>query len=174
MTEGKPRRAPAAGKPAEASFEDFVGVITRCSKQIQRIKAARASEWGLRGTDVMVLYYLERNPDGVTSSELARLVGVDRAAMSRTVARLTAAGLVLPDDERACAAAPVATTRSYRAPLGLSERGRAAARELDAAIDDVVASAARGFSTAERETMYATLDVILRNLTAIAESKERK
>ena len=38
----------------------------------------------------MCLYYLERSKDGLTGADLARMAGVTRAAVSRTLAHLEA------------------------------------------------------------------------------------
>ena len=156
---------------ADGSFEDFVGVITRCSKEIQRIKATQMRRWGLRGTDVMALYSLARNPEGVTSSELARLAGVDRAATSRTLAALERDGLVCVG--RRAAADDTPGSRGYRAPVTLTGRGREVAGELMGVIDEFVAGAVRGVPASDRAAMYRALGAILSNLTAIAESEER-
>ena len=78
----------------ETRFEDFVGIISALGRRIQRIKTAEARRLGFRGSDVMCLYYLVKNPEGLTASELARLVDVSRAAMSRTVSHLEEDGLV--------------------------------------------------------------------------------
>ena len=48
-------------------FSAFVGGITECYKYIQRIKAAEMTEFGLKGTHVMCLYYLRQNPTGLTA-----------------------------------------------------------------------------------------------------------
>ena len=38
-------------------FEDFVTGITVCYKYIQRIKSAEMTEFGLKGTHVMCLFF---------------------------------------------------------------------------------------------------------------------
>ena len=78
----------------ESRFEDFVGIISALNKEIQRIKTAEAHRLGFRGSDVMCLYYLVKHPDGLTASELARMIDVSRAAMSRTIAHLAEDGFV--------------------------------------------------------------------------------
>ena len=61
----------------ESRFEDFVGLIGAIDKEIQRIKTAELARFGLRASDLMVVYYLEKNPAGychlpVALFELAR------------------------------------------------------------------------------------------------------
>ena len=72
----------------ETRFEDFVGLISGLYKEIQRIKTSEGARLGLKGSDVMCLYYLERSKDGLTGADLARMAGVTRAAVSRTLAHL--------------------------------------------------------------------------------------
>ena len=48
----------------ESRFEDFVGLIGAIDKEIQRIKTAELARFGLRASDLMVVYYLEKNPEG--------------------------------------------------------------------------------------------------------------
>ena len=57
----------------ETRFEDFVGLISGLYKEIQRIKTSEGARLGLKGSDVMCLYYLERSKDGLTGADLAGL-----------------------------------------------------------------------------------------------------
>ena len=43
-------------------FDAFVSGITSCYKYIQRIKSMEMTEFGLKGTHVMCLYYLRQTP----------------------------------------------------------------------------------------------------------------
>lgn len=63
----------------ETRFEDFVGLISGLYKEIQRIKTSEGARLGLKGSDIMCLYYLERSKDGLTGADLARMAGVTRA-----------------------------------------------------------------------------------------------
>ncbi|WP_444327951.1 MarR family transcriptional regulator, partial [Paratractidigestivibacter sp.] len=78
----------------EDRFEGFVGLIAAIEKEIQRIKTAELARFGLRAGDLMCVYNLDKHPEGLTSAELARLAGIDRAAVSRVVSRLTTDGFV--------------------------------------------------------------------------------
>ena len=81
-------------------FEDFVGLITLVYKEIQRIKTVEAGKLGLKGSDIMCLYYLGQHEEGLTGSELAREADVTRAAVSRTLAHLEEDGFVEVADEQ--------------------------------------------------------------------------
>lgn len=141
----------------ETRFEDFVGIISALNKEIQRIKNAEAHRLGFRGADVMCLYYLVKYPDGLTAAELARLVDVSRAAVSRTVAHLAEDGFVEvggSDDDAS----------RYRAPIRLTEKGYEAARPLDDIIHRVLDEAGGELALRQRMQMYDSLNHILEKL----------
>lgn len=144
----------------DTRFEDFVGLIDALHKEIQRIKAAEAERLGFKGADVMCLYYLTKNPEGLTGSELARLVDVSRAAMSRTIARLESDGLVE-------AAAEDEETR-YRVPVRLTEKGVEVARPIRGIVQDVLDETSRVLDVRQRARMYESLNVILNRLRQLA------
>ena len=149
-------------RPVASRFESFVSAVSALHKEITRIKAAEMGRFGLKGTDVMALYFLERHPEGMTSADLARSIGVDRAAVSRTIAGLEAGGYV--------SAARDAATK-YRAPLRLTARGQSVMGECSQAIDDIVARATEGLSESDRSTMYGALATIQANLEKIDVSR---
>ena len=96
---------------------------------------------------------------GLPEVELARLVRVDRAAITRTIAKLRDQGFVrLANWDGG--------TR-YRVPVVLTERGQAATKEMDQIIYDVVEQASADISEGEREAMYATLAQIAQKLEEI-------
>ena len=140
-------------------FESFVGTVYTLNKEIQRIKALKMKQFGLRATDTMTLYYLAQHPEGLPEAELARLVRVDRAAITRTVAKLREQGFVRFEDWDG--------ERKYRVPGVLTEQGKAATQEMDQIIYDVVEQASADVSEGEREAMYATLEQIARKLEKI-------
>ena len=142
----------------ETRFEDFVGIISALGKEIQRIKTAEAKRLGFRGSDVMCLYYLVKYPEGLTAAELARLVDVSRAAMSRIVAHLAEDGFVEVGD------AEDEDASKYRAPVRLTEKGYEAARPLDDIIHRVLDEAGGELAARQRLQMYDSLNHILERL----------
>lgn len=146
----------------EASrFEDFVGLITLISKEIQRIKAVEATKLGLKGSDIMCLYYLGQHEEGLTGSELAREADVTRAAVSRTIARLENEGLVEVQDGQGAGS-------RYRAPVRLTERGRDVTAEANEIIRSVVQEAGEELGDIQRVQMYRSLNVIYEKLKGIS------
>lgn len=141
-------------------FEDFVGIISALSKEIQRIKMVEAAKLGLKGADVMLLYQLARHPHGLTGAELARCTGVTRAAVSRALAGLEEDGFVTVGADSGSA--------KYRAAVALTPRGAAAMESATKTIDRVVSAAGNAVPVADRATMYSSLSIILDQLKGIS------
>ena len=142
-------------------FEDFVGLITLVYKEIQRIKTVEAGKLGLKGSDIMCLFYLGQHEEGLTGSELAREADVTRAAISRTLAHLEEDGFVEVADEQG-------TGSRYRAPVRLTERGRAATDEVGEIIRRVVTEAGEELGDIQRIQMYRSLSYIYERLKGIS------
>ena len=142
-------------------FEDFVGLITLISKEIQRIKTVEASKLGLKGSDIMCLYYLGQHEEGLTGSELAREADVTRAAVSRTLAHLEEDGFVEVAGEQK-------TGSRYRAPMRLTKRGREVTDTVGEIIRRVVAEAGEELGDIQRIQMYRSLNLILERLKGIS------
>lgn len=141
-------------------FEDFVGVISALSKEIQRIKMVEAAKLGIKGADVMLLYQLARHPQGLTSAELARRCGVTRAAVSRALTTLEDKGFVTVQ--------PDPGTGRYRAAVMLSARGAAAMESATQIIGRVVSESGDAVSERNRSIMYSSLSTILDQLKKIS------
>lgn len=142
-------------------FEDFVGYIGALAKEIQRIKAAESAKLGLQGADIMALYYLGRSENGLTGAELARAVGVTRAAVSRTLARMEAEGFVEVDNG-------AGSSTRYKAPVMLTERGEQAAAGADERIHYVMDQVFSVQSEEERSQMYESLERVLACLSGLS------
>lgn len=145
----------------QSRFEDFVGLITLISKEISRIKTVEAAKLGLKGSDIMCLYYLGRHEEGLTGAELARESDVTRAAVSRTLAHLEEDGFVEVCGEQG-------TGSRYRAPVRLTEKGRRANAEAGEVIRRVVIEAGEELGDIQRVQMYRSLNLILERLRGIS------
>ena len=70
-------------------FETFVTTISTIHRYMQKIKSTEMKTLGLKGTHVMCLYSLGKHPEGLTATQLCRLCGEDKAAISRAITELT-------------------------------------------------------------------------------------
>lgn len=136
-------------------FQDFLSGITVCYKYIQRIKNAEMTEFGLKGTHVACMFYLNHNPQGLTSAQLCTLCAEDKATISRVVNDLRSRGYIQPCEGK-----------NYRMPLHLSEAGIAIAKQMDPVIEAWVAVGGEGLSPQQRTDFYSSLNLIATNLRA--------
>ena len=141
-------------------FDAFVSGITACYKYIQRIKSMEMTEFGLKGTHVMCLYYLRRNPAGLTAAQLCGLCAEDKAAISRTVSELRSRGYITSLSKKA-----------YRAMLTLTAAGQELSRKFDQLIEDWVTAGGAGLTDEERLDFYKALSSIADNLRSRIEAE---
>ena len=141
-------------------FDAFVSGITACYKYIQRIKSMEMTEFGLKGTHVMCLYYLRRNPAGLTAAQLCGLCAEDKAAISRTVSELRSRGYITSLSKKA-----------YRAMLTLTAAGQELARKFDQLIEGWVTAGGDGLTDEERSDFYKALSSITENLRSRIEAE---
>ena len=97
-------------------FESFTSSVTKAYKSIQKIKIAEAEQIGLKPTHVMYMYYLGKNPEGLTHAELCKLCIEDKAAVSRAIVELTKKGFIKNSEEN--------SNRKYRTKIVLTDEGK--------------------------------------------------
>ena len=134
-------------------FELFTTTITQIYKNLQRIKMQEMSGFELRGTYVMCMFELNRNPEGLTITQLSQLCGEDKAAISRTISELVKRGLVTGNNDK-----------KYRAPLILTKEGQKTAAKIDALASTAVAAGSNGLTPEEVKIFYKALTTISDNL----------
>lgn len=141
-------------------FEEFVRLVSSLEKEVQRIRAAECERLGLRGADLMCLYYLGKSGGGLTAAELSRAAGVTRAAVSRTLATLSEQGFVEMDETEG-------DGRRYRAGVNLTEQGRKAMAGAERAVSRVMSEVDSALGGAERAQLYASMASVLERLKGI-------
>lgn len=140
-------------------FESFVTGITVCYKYIQRIKAMEMTEFGLKGTHVMCLFFLHRS-GSLTAAQLSQLCAEDKAAISRTLSTLQAKGFIESEPKK------------YRAQIRLTESGLQVARQVDGLIEQWVSFGGDGLTEEERAIFYRALERIAGNLRTSIEKQQ--
>ncbi len=145
-------------------FESFVNGITVCYKYIQKIKATEMTEYGLKGTHAMCVYYLNRHEGGLTAAQLCNLCSEDKAAISRTLVDLESKGYVDQNNDE--------NKKKYRSLITLTQKGRELAQTVDSLACQWVGLGGDTLSDEQREAFYYALEVISQNLgTGIKEKK---
>lgn len=142
-------------------FEEFITGITVCYKSIQRIKSSEMEKFfsGMKGTHAMCIFFLSRNPQGLTSSQLAKKCSEDKSAISRAVSLLQEKGFIMP------------TQKKYRDILHLTDEGKILAEKINSLIFSWVSSIGEGITEEEREIFYKVLARFTEN---ISEDKSRQ
>ena len=131
-------------------FETFTVLMAKINRNIRRIKLHEMSAHNLGSVHTSCLYYLSRE-DGLTAAELCELCQEDKATISRALSRLEADGYVLSRESEG---------KRYKAPIVLSEKGKAIGGEIAAKIGAVLDSIGKELSTEERVEFYRCLNII--------------
>lgn len=147
-------------------FEAFTTSVTKAYKCIQKIKFTEAERIGLKANHVMYMYYLGKNPEGLTATELCKLCIEDKAAVSRTIVDLTEKGFVKPSE--------IDSGRKYRTKIMLTKEGNEINKKLNEAIAIAVNKASSSLSESDRENFYRVFFYITDNLEDICESYSHK
>lgn len=142
-------------------FEAFIITMNRINRSIQLIKNHEMEKYGLKGTHVMCLYQLKQYPQGLTATELATLCGEDKAAVSRSLAKLESKGMIsFTDDEEG--------KKRYRTVITLTEQGSKVCDQISQKIDEVLQVNSENISDEEREVFYRVFSSIASNLQNIS------
>ena len=142
-----------------SKYEVFSTVVSSLYHDIQRIERMEMAKYGLKGPHAQCLVIMERHPKGITAARLCEICERDKAAVSRTVAELEEAGLLIRQEHNGI---------RYRVPLVLTEAGRKAARDVNGVAGRAVEQAGAGLNDAQREVFYQVLGQIAQNLHTIS------
>ena len=139
----------------ETRYEAFSSAISSMYHDIQKIERTEMSGYGLKGPHAQCLLAMGRHPEGITAAQLCEICEKDKAAISRILAELEQAGMVLRNTRNG---------NRYRALLTLTEQGKAAAPTVVEKARMAVELAGKGLKDAERELFYRVLAKIAGNL----------
>lgn len=142
-------------------FERLTTGTSQIYKQIQKIKKKKMSDLGLKGTQVMYLYYLYTTREGLTASDLCAICNEDKAGVSRTLSELEKLGFIRYEQAK--------DSKKYRAKAFLTDEGRIHASAITSLIIHISEKAGDGIAEEEREIFYRVLSVISKNLEKICE-----
>lgn len=145
-------------------FETFTGSILELNRYLQRLKEIEMKPFGLRANHVMCLYYLGKNPEGLTVTQLADACKEDKAAISRCVAQLLERELVggnFPENKR-----------SYRTKLTLTDSGRELVEKIYERVDAAMVGGSDGLTDIQRESLYTSMEIIINNLSRYIAERE--
>lgn len=136
-------------------FEQFCTAISSIQHSIAKIERVEMEKYGLKGPHAQALLVMERSPEGITASELCETCEKDKAAISRTLAELEAAGMITRMDPNG---------KRYRSRLYLTDKGKAVARQVDDLVHQAVSLVSNGYDVETREIFVNVLNLIAANL----------
>ena len=145
------RNIPDAGN--SGGFETFSSMLSAATKSLERLKSKGMEEFGLSGTHTLCLRQLYDSPDGLTRTELATRLAVDRAQITRVIGELLEKGFV---EERGGS--------GYRKKCSLTEKGRSATSEINSIVERINRFVSGDIPQERLLSFYETLGEICENL----------
>ena len=130
-------------------------------RAIQRIKSAGMKKMDLRAADVNCVYYLSKNPDGLSNVQLSELSGNDKAAISRSINYLMKNGFVQLSAED--------DAKKYGRRYILTDKGKDAAEKVNSRVEDVVNEVGKTINQDEGRIFYETFHTIAEKLEELDE-----
>ncbi|MBE6879881.1 MAG: winged helix-turn-helix transcriptional regulator [Ruminococcaceae bacterium] len=145
-------------------FETFTILINRISRNVRKIKNLEMAEQGLRSSHISCLYYLYKT-ENMTATELCEKCEEDKATVSRSIDFLEENGYIVSQSK---------STKKYKNPITLSEKGKSAGQEIAGKIDRVLDEISSELSEGERIEFYRSLTVISNRLDKMVKNLGKK
>ncbi|MBE6892313.1 MAG: winged helix-turn-helix transcriptional regulator [Ruminococcaceae bacterium] len=142
-------------------FEEFTRNIAMAYKYVIRIKAYEMNTFGLKGSHVMCLYYIGKNPEGNTAFELCSLCNEDKSQVSKAISYLLRVGYITPDKKSG--------TRKYKIRYIITPKGQEVYNAVNKLILGVLARCEDGLTEDELFKFYETFEKINKKLKTIQE-----
>ena len=114
-------------EPKIGGFETFSAVLGSATKSLEKIKSKKMEEFGLSGTHTLCLLQLYEEEEGLTRTELANRLGVDRAQITRVVGELLSKGFATEEGKGS----------GYRKKCRLTEKGETASEEINGVVERI-------------------------------------
>lgn len=140
-------------------FKTFTVLIAKINRSIRKIKNEEMAEFGLKSPHVSCLYYLYKE-ESLTAKELSDICDEDKAAVSRSILALERLGYLSCESE---------SKKRYKAPLKLTEEGKAIAQRIANKIDSVLDFVSGAIAENERVGFYENLGSVCENLQKFCE-----
>lgn len=110
------------------NFSALALSLENLNKFFTKIKDRKISEYGMRGVHFNCMMHIDLSPEGLTSTEISRDCGVDKAFVSRTTQDLIKFGFIKKNDK-------FNDGRKYRNKYILTDKGREIIRDIKESIE---------------------------------------
>ena len=142
-------------------FETFTVLINRIGRNIRKIKNREMAEYNLRSSQISCLYYIYTLKDA-TATDLCERCEEDKATISRALDHLETNGYIVRE---------VKSTKRYKSPLSLTDKGLEVGKKIADKIDNVLDSIGAGLTEKERGDFYRNLSIISDGLERVINNK---
>ena len=143
-------------------FETFTVLINRISRNIKKIKNQEMAEYNLRSAHISCLYYIYILKNA-TATDLCERCEEDKATISRALDYLDNNGYIIREVE---------STKRYKSPLLLSDKGKEVGKKIADKISGVLDTISVGLTEEERVAFYRSLAIISDSLEAVSKFGE--
>lgn len=140
----------------EFRFERFTLLLDGIHKGINKLKDELAPALGVKSVHLLWLYHLWRNPEGLTSAEIAQARKIDRSLVSREIEGLEENGYITLVEVKG-------KRRKYNARISLTEKGRELAEKIADEAMRIQSAVDPGITEEELECFYNTLERLYEN-----------
>ena len=137
---------------ADDLYVNFTVLIAKLNKIIHKIKSFEISKYGLHPIHVSCIYYLSKNPQGLTAKELCGLSLEDKAAISRALKVAQEKGYVKY------------TVKGRNEIVQLTQNGEKLATHINERVNSAVKAGNLNVEETERKFFYDSLFKISNNL----------
>lgn len=141
-------------KGHNGGFEVFSSMLGSAIKSLERLKSKGMEDFGLSGTHTLCLRQLYDNPAGLTRTELAARLSVDRAQITRVIGELLENDFVTESGNGS----------GYRKKCLLTEKGRESTAEINAIVERINRFVSGDIPPERLREFYETLEEICENL----------
>ena len=136
-------------------FETFTRSIFKLNRFIQKIKAKKMKEYGLKGTTSVCLYYLSVRKN-LSARDLVILCEEDKAAISRALQSLEEKKYIKYDGDM--------NKKKYNTTILLTDEGKNVAEDINNKVMDALSVGGSGLTEENRKIFYDSLIKITNNL----------
>ena len=144
----------ASDKAYKTGFESFSSLIGSASKNLEKLKSKGMDDYGLSGTHTLCLRQLYIAPNGLTRTELAKRLEIDRAQITRIIGELLSKEFV----------EEVGSGSNYRKKIVLTDKGIGITSQVNDRVGKIHAFVSGDIPHEDLEVFYKTLSKICENL----------
>ena len=141
-------------KRQETGFDSFSTLVSSSLKSLERLKSKHMERFGLSGTHTLCIRQLFDAPGGLTRTELANRLAIDRAQVTRIIGELLYEGLVIEGKGNS----------SYRKKCILTDKGKEIATQINSIVSNINRFVSGDIPKERLAIFYETLNEICENL----------